>query len=171
HWLPKQDYDNLILGKYCNCCAHVDGAGQGIMRASMILDNCQNLVIRNNFGEIIAKSTLYVNKAQGYAVFNNVESSFNYRDDESLLKIYKAFLRGSKAFVKTYNKNNPEIPITNISIGANRNTILSYLTEQNNHPEIPVQESLKFGEYSLNGSGYAGDWGTKQRLVLKRGTR
>ena len=169
HWLPKQDYDNLILGKYCNCCAHVDGAGQGIMRASMILDNCQNLVIRNNFGEIIAKSTLYVNKAQGYAVFNNVESSFNYRDDESLLKIYKAFLRGSKAFVKTYNKNNPESPITNISIGANRNTILSYLTEQNNHPEIPVQESLKFGEYSLNGSGYAGDWGTKQRLVLKRG--
>ena len=25
-WLPKQDYDNLVLGKYCNCCAHVDGA-------------------------------------------------------------------------------------------------------------------------------------------------
>lgn len=168
HWLPKQDYDNLILGKYCNCCAHVDGAGQGIMRASMILDNCQNLVIRNNFGEIIAKSTLYVNKKQGYAVFNNVESSFNYRDEESKGKIYNAFLRGSKAFIKTYNKNNPESPITNISIGASRNTILDFLTDENNHPEIPIQESLKFGEYSLNGSGYAGDWGAKQRLVLKR---
>ena len=111
---------------------------------------------------------MHVNKIQGYAVFNNVESSFNYRDDESKEKIYKAFLRGTKAFIKSYNENNIEHPITNISIGANRNTILDYLTEQNNHPEIPVQESLKFGEYSLNGSGYTGDWGTKQRLVLKK---
>lgn len=171
HWLPKQAYDNLILGKYCNCCAHIDGAGQGIMRASMILDNCQNLVIRNNLGEIIAKSTLYVNKKQGYAVFNNVESSFNYRDEESKRKIYNAFLRGSKAFIKTYNENNPEYPITNISIGANRNTILDFLTDENNHPEIPIQESIKFGEYSLNGSGYTGDWGAKQRLVLRRESR
>ncbi len=168
-WLPKQDYDNLILGKYCNCCAHIDGAGQGIMRASMILDCCQNLVIRNIFGEIIAKSTLYVNKEEGYAVFNNVESSFNYRDDSSMLKIYKAFLRGSKAFIERYNENNPDQPINNISIGANRNTILEFLTTQNNHPEVPVQRSLKFGEYSLNGSGYAGDWETKQRLVLGKG--
>ncbi len=171
HWLPKQDYDNLILGKYCNCCAHILGAGDGIMRASMILDNCQNLVIRNNLGWIIAKSTLYVNKKQGYAVFNNVESSFNYRDNESKKKIYNAFLQGSKAFIKTYNKNNPEYPITNISIGANRNTILDYLTDENNHPEITVQESLKFGEYSLDGYGYNGDWDSKQRLVLKRGSR
>lgn len=168
HWLPKQDYDNLILGKYCNCCAHIAGAGQGIMRASMILDNCQNLVIRNNFGEIIAKSTIYVNKEQGYAVFNNVESSFNYRDNDSILKIYKAFLRGAKAFIKTYNENNPESPIMNISIGASRNTILDFLTDENNHPEVQVQKSLEFGKYSLNGSGYAGDWKKNQRLVLKK---
>ena len=102
-------------------------------------------------------------------MFNNVESSFNYRDDESLLKIYKAFLRGSKAFTETYNKNNLDHPITKISIGTNRNTILKYLTDQNSHPEILVQKSLKFGEYSLNGSGYAGNWEEKQRLVLKRG--
>ena len=104
-----------------------------------------------------------------YEVFNNVESSFNYRNDESLLKIYKAFIRGSKAFTETYNKNNLDHPITKISIGTNRNTILKYLTDQNSHPEILIQKSLKFGEYSLNGSGYAGDWETKQRLVLKRG--
>ena len=62
--------------------------------------------------------------------------------------------------------------ITKINvIGANRNTILDFLTDENDHPEIPIQESLKFGEYSLNGSGYAGDWGSKQRLVLKRRTR
>ena len=166
-WLPKQDYYNLILGKYCGCCAHVNGAGQGIMRASMILDNCQNLVIRNNLGVIVSKSTIYVNKKQGYAVFNNVETSLNYKDEESREKIYNAFLRGSKAFLIAYNENNPEFPITNISIGINRNTILNFLEDENNHPEVPIQESLYFGSYSLSGSGYDGDWNTKQRLVLK----
>ncbi len=166
-WLPKQEYDNLILGKYCSCCAHIDGAGQGIMRASMILDNCQNLVIRNGSGEIIAKSTIYVNKEQGYAVFNNVETSLNHRATEETEKIYNAFLRGAKAFIKTYNENNPEQPIMNISIGANRNTILSYLTDDK-HPVVDVQQALQYGQYSLNGSGYSGDWTTKQRLVLKR---
>ena len=44
--------------------------------------------------------------------------------------------RGSKAFIKTYNENNKENPINNISIGANRNIILDYLTEENNHPLV-----------------------------------
>lgn len=106
-----------------------------------------------------------------YVVFNNVESSFNYRDDESLLKIYKAFLRGSKAFTETYNKNNLDHPITKISIGTKRNTILKYLTDQNSHPEILVQKSLKFGEYSLNGSGYAGDRENKTKISFKKGVK
>ena len=167
-WLPKQDYDNLILGKYCSCCAHVNGMGQGIMRASMILDNCQNLVIRNSVGEIISKSTLYVNKEQGYAVFNNVETSLNYENKKSLKKIYEAFLRGSKAFLEAYNENNPENPITNITIGTNRNTILKFLTKKNNHPKVPVQKSLEFGNYSIDDHHYDGDWKTGQILVLKK---
>lgn len=166
-WLPKQDYDNLILGKYCNCCAHVNGAGQGIMRASMILNNCQNLVIRDDLGVIIAKATLFVNKKEGYAVFNNVESSLNYRAPEHIEKIYNAFLRGAKVFITTYNENNKEHPITNISIGANRNTILDHLTDDK-HPVVDVQQALNYGDYSLNGSGYFGNWASKQRLVLKR---
>ena len=166
--MPKQDYDNLILGKYCSCCAHVNGAGQGIMRASMILDNCQNLVIRNSVGEIISKSTLYVNKEQGYAVFNNVETSLNYKDKKSLKKIYEAFLRGSKAFLEAYNENNPENPITNITIGTNRNTILEFLTKKNNHPKVPVQKSLEFGNYSIDDHHYNGDWQNDQILVLKK---
>ncbi len=167
-WLPKQDYDNLILGKYCSCCAHVNGEGQGIMRASMILDNCQNLVIRNSVGEIISKSTLYVNKEQGYAVFNNVETSLNYKDKKSLKKIYEAFLRGSKAFLEAYNENNPEDPITNITIGTKRNTILEFLTKKNNHPKVPVQKSLEFGNYSIDDHHYNGDWQNDQILVLKK---
>ena len=167
-WLPKQDYDNLILGKYCNCCAHIEGAGQGIMRASMILENCQNLVIRNAWGEIIAKSTIYVNRKEGYAVFNNVESSLNHRAAEDIEKIYKAFLRGAKAFFDTYNRNNKDYPISNISIGSKRNTIINHLTNER-HPIVSIQKSLQYGSYALNQNyGYDGDWSTSQRLVLKK---
>ncbi len=166
-WLPKQAYENLILGKYCSCCAHINGAGQGIMRASMILDNCQNLVIRNGFGEIIAKATIYVNKIEKYAVFNNVEGSLNYSNEKDKENIYHAFMRGAEAFFKTYNENNPENPLSNISIGANRNKIIDYL-DDDNHPIVEVQESLHFGSYALDSyHGYNGDWRTKQRLVVK----
>ena len=166
-WLPKQDYDNLILGKYCSCCAHIEGAGQGIMRASMILDCCQNLVIRNNFGQIIAKSTIFVNREQGYAVFNNVETSLNYRDQVSLGKVYEAFLRGANDFAVTYNSNHKDAALQNISIGVGRNKILDYLTDDK-HPIVDVQQALEYNFYSLNGSSYSGDWQHKQRLVLKR---
>ena len=165
-WLPKQDYDNLVLGKYCNCCAHIEGLGQGIMRASMVLDNCQNLVIRDELGKIIAKSTIYVNKEEGYAVFNTVETSLNHRTDVELQKIYNAFLRGAKAFVKVYNENN-DPQITNVAVGIKGNTVLKYL-KNSNHPTVKVQHALNFGEYSLNGSGYIGDWQSGQRLVLKK---
>lgn len=166
-WLPKQAYENLILGKLCSCCAHVQGAGSGIMRASMILDNVQNLVIRNEFGEIISKATLYINKSASYAVFNTVETSLNHRSEKELAKIYKAFLRGAQAFFKTYNENNPTNPLTEISIGANRNTILEFLNNQN-HPEIKIKQSLNYGTYALNYGRYNGDWNVKQRLVLKK---
>ena len=167
-WLPKQDYDNLILGKYCSCCAHVNGAGSGIMRASIILDNCQNLVIRNGLGEIISKVTLYVNKEEGYAVFNTVETSLSHRSDEEVKNIYDAFLRGSKAFLETYNRNNPQSPITTITIGTNRNTVREYLTDQN-HPMVSIYPALDYGRYALIESRYLGDWKKEQRLVLKLG--
>ena len=165
-WLPKQEYENLILGKYCNCCAHIEGAGQGIMRASMILDCCQNLVIRYH-GEIIAKAIIYVNQEEGYAVFNNMEGSLNFKEEEQLKQIYEAFMRGANAFVETFNKNNPNTPITKITIGTNRNKIVDYLNDEN-HPRVPVQQALHYGRYSLNNSGYTGDWASGQRLVLKR---
>lgn len=165
-WLPKQYKENLVLGKYCNCCAHLNGAGSGIMRSSMILDCVQNLVINDNNGEIISKITFYVNREKGYGVFNTVETSFNHKTPEELKKIYNAFMRGIKAFVDIYNYNNPDRPLTIVTIGTNRNTIIKELNE-NEHPDYEVLASLKFGEYSFNNSGYAGDWSYGQKLVLK----
>ena len=99
---------------------------------------------------------------------NNVESSINHRTPEELEKIYNAFIRGINTFVNVYNVNNIEMPITKVTIGANRNTILTHL-ENPKHPEVKILQSIKFGDYSINGwSGYNGDWSAKQRLVLKR---
>ena len=167
-WLPKQEYDNLILGKFCSCCAHIEGAGAGIMRASMILDCVQNLVIRNETGKIIAKSTIYVNRKERYGVFNNVEISLNHRDSQEIKKIYNAFMRGAIAFWEAYNKNNPDTPLDNISIGATRNKLATFLTDDM-HPIVEIQPALNYGDYSGRPGGwYNGDWKNTQRLVLKR---
>ena len=164
-WLPKQSYDNLILGKYCNCCAHILGAGAGIMRASMILDSCQNLVIRNH-GEIIAKMTIYVNREQGYAVFNTAEVNVNYRSKDDLNGIYEAFMRGVNAFVDKYNENNV-IPISIVSIGEYRNTI----REQLGNIDTELLETPSYSTYGYNAGDqsvgtYDGDAKGKQLLVL-----
>ncbi len=38
-FLRKSDPTNFILGKLCSCCAHLEGVGNGIMRASIIHPN------------------------------------------------------------------------------------------------------------------------------------
>lgn len=168
-WLPKQEYDNFVLGKYCSCCAHLNGAGAGIMRASIILDCCQNLVIRNSFGKIIAKATLYVNRKEGYAIFNNVEVTLKQRSSEDCANIYEAVIRGAKAFLNAYNKNN-EIPIAEILIGAKRNVISDYFDDIK-HPMHEVRNCISYGDYWIKDRGgghYQGDCHESQRLVLRK---
>ena len=55
--------------------------------------------------------------------------------------------------------------IKTISVGTNRNSLLSYL-DDNNHPKISGNYAINFGSYSLNGYGYSGDW-RSQKLLLK----
>lgn len=166
HWLPKQDYDNLILGKYCSCCAHILGVGAGIMRASMILDNCQNLVIRNKNNEIIAKMTIYVNRECGYAVFNTAEVNILYRTYKD--EICKAFLRGVYDFVLIYNLNNT-IPIKTVSIGEYRNIIKDYLGGS----ESELFDTPNYSDYGYYVNDkkigtYDGDSKKKQILILRK---
>ena len=168
HWLPKQDYDNLILGKYCNSCAHILGAGAGIMRASMILDNCQNLVIKNSEREIIAKMTIYVNRQQGYAVFNTAEVNSKYHNESDINEIYEAFIRATNRFVDEYNKNNI-IPIFIVTIGEYRNAIKDNLGNK----ETILLDTPNYSTYGYYADGqsvgsYNGDAKSKQLLVLKR---
>lgn len=176
-WLPKQSWDNFILGKKCSCCAHLLGQGAGIMRASMISPDCQNLVIRNIDGEIIAKMTLYVNRELGYGVFNTAEVNSNYHDDESLKEIYKAFARGCSDFIKTYNLNN-DIAIDTVTIGAKRNAIQKVANFKNSDTYEPISYSV-YGyqyksddkPYTLHYGTYNGDSTEKQLLVYKKDIR
>ena len=127
-WLSKHDPKNFTLGLYCDCCASIVSAhyGKKIMELSITSDDVQNLVIKNDRGEIVAKATMYVNKEEGYAVFNDIEMNRVYgnemtlndkSDDEKRVKIYEAFKRGVKAFVEKYNELYKDKPITQVNIG------------------------------------------------------
>lgn len=170
-WLPKQSWDNLVLGKYCNCCAHINGAGAGIMRASMTLNNCQNLVIRNNENRIVAKMTIWVNKEDQNASFNTAEISFEIKEDKDFQEIYEAFMRGSKAFIEKYNENNKEKPLLNITIGKHNNALEKYISENNKGIETPVVNIPNYADYhysigdNIVGT-YSGDNSEGQILVL-----
>lgn len=164
-WLPKQDINNLILGKYCNCCAHVLGAGAGIMRASMLSINHQNLVIKNETG-IIAKATIYVNRKEGYAVFNNIEVKRICETEENYPLIYKAFIRGMKAFLDTYNKSNPNNPLTEITIGSRGTAIKGIFPE---YEEVSPLGTESYSNYSYHKHGYyGGDSDNGQLLLYKK---
>ena len=67
--------------------------------------------------------TLYINKEEGYGVFNTIEINLNYRETEALEKIYNAFIRGINTFVNVYNENNPEYPLHTITVGQKRNVL------------------------------------------------
>lgn len=140
-WLPKQDLNNLVLGKMVRCCASVICAGEGIVASTMISDNCQNMVIRDSFGKIVAKGALQVNRAKGYAVFNmpNVGDSVPQSDYAEILEVFK---RGALAFCEEYNKNNPTCPIKQVNIGRH-GTLASVL----NLPETEPLEVTNYGEF------------------------
>lgn len=164
-FLSKYDPKNFTLGKYCSCCAHIEGVGFGIMRASIIHPDCQNLVIKNEKGEIIAKSTLYVNREQGYGLFNNVEVSKKiiYKEDKHL--IYMQYIQAVNEFVKQYNKKNI-IKIKQVNVGMGLNDLREFI--ENNHEESKILKGIDFFGYGKQGLTYMGDWQGEQCTIYKK---
>lgn len=168
-WLDKSSIDNLLLGKYCNCCAHISGCGDGIMKASMVSPDHQNLVIRNSFNKIIAKSTIYVNREKCYAVFNNVEVNKDYIATDYLEGIYEAFMAGAKAFYDRYNHSFPDDKIEIMTIGALKNDLLSFLENESlNHEISPVLPSPDYDQWSISNNAVVSNCNLKQRVLLKK---
>ncbi|MBQ8424761.1 MAG: leucine-rich repeat domain-containing protein [Clostridia bacterium] len=163
-WLEKNDPKNFILGKLCNCCAHIEGHGQGIMRASIIHPNIQNLVIRDKNNFIITKSTLFINPEKGYGVFNNVEVSNFYNDLKS--DIYEKYILGIKDFVNHYNKQHPDKPINVITVGMHLNDLEPEIVRHHKKSK-ELYDSIDFSTYDLEGFGHPGDSSKSQYILWK----
>ena len=166
-WLEKNDPDNYILGKLCSCCAHLEGVGNGIMHASMIHPNVQNLVIRDRKGDIVAKSTLYINPEEGYGVFNNVEV-WEELSDKDYDAVYEKYILGVREFIKAYNKLHPDKPIRKMNVGMNLNDLETQIRWH--HPsELMLLDAIKYGQFCEYDLSYDGDSDEDQRILWQEG--
>ncbi|MBQ8424783.1 MAG: leucine-rich repeat domain-containing protein, partial [Clostridia bacterium] len=162
-WLEKNDPQNFILGKLCSCCAHLEGAGFGIMHASIVHPNIQNLVIRHKNGQIIAKSTLYINKLGRYGVCNNVE----VRDGiyiSDLEQIYQKFILGIREFATRYNKEHPLLPLRQINVGGEHNDLLDEISKHRKSAKVKLK-AINYGKYGYKDLNYDGDSYNSQYVV------
>lgn len=167
-WLDKYDPKNLTLGMYCTCCAHLLGAGFGIMRSSIVRNDMQNLVVRNENDEIVAKGTLYVNKKQGYALFNTFE--VNDSKTPSFIdkyKVYEKFKKATKDFVDEFNKENPQTPLNKVLVGEKANDLIMFIQLVHEKPEKLVA-GVNFKNYFVATRGsYEGDSAEGQYIFYK----
>ena len=165
-WLDKSAPENFILGKLCNCCAHLQGAGAGIMEKSILYPNVQNLVMRNKNNEIIAKATMYINTNEQYAVFNNAEVA----DKVSPLDrgdVYKAFMRGVYAFIKQYNNENPTKELKIVTIGMSGLNDLRADFETYNEKSKIIYASIDYSNPYMRWS-HRGDSNDKQYVLYEK---
>lgn len=168
--LSKEDPRNYTLGKYCSCCAHIAGAGYSIMRASILHPNCQNIVIKDTGGKIIAKSTVYVNVEQRYAVCNTISVNENIDDSNSLDEVYKKILSAVDAFATQYNIENPNQPIKQINVGVDYNTFFPRLKEEGEKADT-ILEGIHFSQYGKIGQNHNDDWLNGQYVIWKDKTQ
>ena len=153
-WLEKNDPINFVLGLYCNCCASLSGSGYGIVRASILHPNMQTLIIRDKKGIPVAKSTIYINIKEGYAVFNTIEVAHNmlsFRDE-----IYKEYMNGVEIFIKTYNEKYPSKPLKKVTVGMNLNDLSKQIKYDKEESE--VLPAINFAKYGSEYKDYQGDW-------------
>lgn len=128
-FLRKHDVVNLVLGKLCNCCAHLDGVGNGIAISVMAHPDIQNIVVKDSDGVIVGKGTLYINREQGYGVCNSFQVSTKVCESSSanLKLVYKTFKKGLIDFAKEYNKEfEPKLKVINVG-GSVYNSLLYYV--------------------------------------------
>ena len=141
-WLDKYDPRNNIIGIFASCCATVvsNVYGKNIVDNTLIMPDLQNLVVRDIYGEIIAKGTAYIDEWRGYAVINDFEINQEYKDHETKKsgvyrtdenspdeqrrqKIFDAFMRGIEAFAREYDKKHPDHPLEQVNVGMGHNKL------------------------------------------------
>lgn len=162
-WLAKNDPQNFILGKLCSCCSHLEGMGYGIMHASIVHPNIQNLVIRNKNGEIVAKSTLFVNKMGRYGICNNVEVR-NGLSNEEIEEVYQKYILGIHEFAKRYNQEHPLLKLRQINVGMTNND-LTYQIDKNRTRARVLLKTANYPKYGHGDGRYRGDSYNAQFII------
>ena len=154
-FLRKDDVLNLVLGKLCNCCAHMEGVGDGIAVSAMLHPSVQNIVIKNEEGDIVAKSTMFVNRELGYAVCNTFKVNSMLRYDK-FKYIYAKFKKAISDFATEYNqKYTPKLQVVNVGMGFND---LSQFIRAYDKKSKMILNSLNYSAYSKKKyNGYQGD--------------
>ena len=137
------------------------------MKAGILHPTCQNIVIRDEKGQIISKSTLYINKDEGYGLLNNIEINNNIESEDKML-IYKKYVDVINEFVTVYNKKNKTRPINQINIGMNFNDLRREIEKNNEKVDI-LLKGIDFSKYGKTGQSYSGDWQNEQYVFWKKG--
>ena len=133
----------------------------------MIHPNVQNLVIRDASGEIIAKSTLYINPKEGYGVFNNVEI-YEKVDTRFYEAIYEKYMLGMKKFIEIYNKQHPERPLRKVNVGMEHNDLGCQIYDRHKE-ESKLLDAIKYGKFCEYDVGYDGDSDVVQCVLWEEG--
>lgn len=164
-WLDKDNPYNFVLGKLTSCCAHLDGAGYGIMKASIVNPDIQNLVFRQR-GEIIGKATLYVNREGGYGLVNTAEISDKISLNEKKF-IYGKLKLAVRNFAEEYNHENPNKPLklVNIGMGSNR---LSYYIQSRDKKSDKILQSPVYATYGKKSMNYNCDSDLEQYIIWEK---
>ena len=176
-FLDKSDAKNFILGLFTDCCATIsaENYGKDITKSSIVANDVQNIVVKDDEDRIIAKASLYVNKQQGYGVINEFDISLKYRDGEIITEnnkggwyqikhereeqerqeIFDCFLRAISDFASVYDKQNPNMPIKKIVVGMGNNKLkaqLVHLDKQEDVLSVPTEygfEDARYCQYVL----------------------
>ncbi len=169
-FLRKDDVLNLVLGKLCNCCAHLDGVGDGIAVAAMLNPSIQNLVVRDDKNEIVAKATLYVNRKQGYGVCNSFQVNANVLS-QSIFNgkaIFNVFKQALAEFAEQYNKTQtdlyPRLKIINVG-NSGFNDLSEYVSKDDISQKL--LKPFNFAKYSTFVPGYEGDADREQFTIWR----
>lgn len=161
-WLDKDHPYNYILGLLCSCCSHLEAMGYGIMKASIVNPDIQNLILKEN-GKIVSKATMYVNREKGYGLINTAEGSDNltYEQREAIYGKLKIAVKG---FAEQYNRENPTQPLKLVNIGMGMNKLESIIRLYDKK-SLHILPSPVYGAYGKNNNKYNGDSDFEQYIL------
>ena len=124
YFVQNSDPVNFILGYLVNCCAKYGSKGHDIMVQSMINPQIKNLIIYDNLGRIIGKSTAFYNLNEQYILFNNAEISQKFIDTKSIeekIAVLHTIIEASICQVEKLSQKS--LKVSEVRMGMDRNDL------------------------------------------------